>query len=40
MLTIVQYYPFEDTTGAFHDWGVQQLKQKMFEVKKALAKWV
>ena len=29
MLTIVQYYPFEDTTGTFHDWGVPQLKQEM-----------
>ena len=29
MLTIVQYYPFEDTTGTFDDWGVPQLKQEM-----------
>ena len=28
-LTIVQYYPFEDTTGTQHEWGVPQLKQEM-----------
>jgi len=28
-LTIVQYFPFEDTTGTFHELGVPQLNQKM-----------